>query len=258
MSPRSLYLSRRDWTLGALAVLATPASASPRDAPFDPTRGPPGLSPQDEERLGDLYVDAWNKQRGVDGPRSAETQAIDAYLTQVGTPLTTHLRRPLTYTFEVDTHPEYISGFALPGGRIIVGSGILTLCDSEDALAAVLGHEIMHVDLGHTTQRMAEVQQEEHIPNERRAEIPPGAYGASGTHEQELAADREGVIAAVQAGYSPYGLRRLFELFQFIFRTYTLPPNALTIEARIAQLDAMIQERGWTNLRDAKKPLQLP
>jgi predicted Zn-dependent protease len=36
--------------------------------------------------------------------------------------------------------------FALAGGHVYVGAGLVSLMDSEDELAALIGHEIEHID----------------------------------------------------------------------------------------------------------------
>jgi predicted Zn-dependent protease len=47
------------------------------------------------------------------------------------------------------------NAFALPGGHIYVSRGLLALCNSEDELATVVGHEIGHVAARHSVQRQA-------------------------------------------------------------------------------------------------------
>ena len=44
---------------------------------------------------------------------------------------------------------EDINAFAAPGGFIFLSRGMLRLCRDEDELAAVLAHEVAHVNLGH-------------------------------------------------------------------------------------------------------------
>ncbi len=44
------------------------------------------------------------------------------------------------------------NAFAAPGGFIFVNKGMLSFLESEDELAAILGHEIAHVELGHGMQ----------------------------------------------------------------------------------------------------------
>jgi len=47
-----------------------------------------------------------------------------------------------------------LNAFCTPGGYIYVYTGILKYLDSEDELAGVLGHEIAHADLRHSTRQM--------------------------------------------------------------------------------------------------------
>lgn len=55
------------------------------------------------------------------------------------------------YHFAVIDSPE-INAFAAPGGFIFVTRGMLRLCTSEEMVAAVLAHEIAHVELKHGLQ----------------------------------------------------------------------------------------------------------
>jgi predicted Zn-dependent protease len=47
-----------------------------------------------------------------------------------------------------------LNAFCTPGGYIYVYTGILKFLDSEDQLAGVLGHEIGHADMRHSTRQM--------------------------------------------------------------------------------------------------------
>lgn len=47
------------------------------------------------------------------------------------------------------------NAFVLPGGKVFVHSGIINVCRSEDALAAVLGHEIAHNTASHAAERLS-------------------------------------------------------------------------------------------------------
>ncbi len=48
-----------------------------------------------------------------------------------------------------------INAFTIPGGNIYVFSGLISFCDSPEQLAAVLAHEMGHVEKRHTVDRLA-------------------------------------------------------------------------------------------------------
>jgi predicted Zn-dependent protease len=47
------------------------------------------------------------------------------------------------------------NAFVIPGGKVFVFSGILDVCQDDDGLAAVLGHEIAHNVAHHAAERMS-------------------------------------------------------------------------------------------------------
>lgn len=47
------------------------------------------------------------------------------------------------------------NAFALPGGKIGVHTGLLKVADNQSQLAAVIGHEIGHVQAQHSNERMS-------------------------------------------------------------------------------------------------------
>jgi predicted Zn-dependent protease len=76
------------------------------------------------------------------------------YLNLLGQALAQASDRPETfggYHFLILDSGE-INAFAAPGGLIFVSRGMLRNCKSEDAVAAVLAHEIAHVQLRHGLQ----------------------------------------------------------------------------------------------------------
>ena len=50
-----------------------------------------------------------------------------------------------------------LNAFCTPGGYIYVYTGILKFLDSEDQFAGVLGHEIAHADMRHSTRQMTKM-----------------------------------------------------------------------------------------------------
>jgi predicted Zn-dependent protease len=72
---------------------------------------------------------------------------FNMYLNTLGQTLAQASDRPDTfggYHFLMLDSPE-INAFAAPGGLILVTRGMVQLCRTEDALAAVLSHEIAHI-----------------------------------------------------------------------------------------------------------------
>lgn len=77
----------------------------------------------------------------------ADDPAGNRYLNLVGQTLAMASDRPETfggYHFLLLDSDE-INAFAAPGGFVLVTRGLVRCCESEDALAAVLAHEIGHV-----------------------------------------------------------------------------------------------------------------
>jgi len=114
-----------------------------------------------------------------------------------------------------------INAWCMPGGKIVVYTGILPLTQTEDGLATVMGHEVAHALLNHGQQRMsAGVLQQLGAAgisiltmgkSEESQALAMTAYGAgsqlfgtlpfSRNHESE--ADYYGLILMAIAGYNP-------------------------------------------------------
>jgi predicted Zn-dependent protease len=86
---------------------------------------------------------------------------------------------------------------------------------SEDALAAVMGHEVEHIDLGHCAERVQTETQLRHLGSLGEvASLPVGVFTAGYSKQQELEADRYGTALATAAGYSPLGILQLLSEFE--------------------------------------------
>lgn len=48
------------------------------------------------------------------------------------------------------------NAFVIPGGKVFVFRGLLSICQDDDGLAAVLGHEIAHNVCHHAAERMSQ------------------------------------------------------------------------------------------------------
>jgi predicted Zn-dependent protease len=58
------------------------------------------------------------------------------------------------WRLRVIKNDSVMNAFCTPGGYIYIYTGILKFLDSEDQFAGVLGHEIGHADMRHSTRQM--------------------------------------------------------------------------------------------------------
>lgn len=114
-----------------------------------------------------------------------------------------------------------VNAWCMPGGKIVVYTGILPYTNNENALAVVIGHEVSHALLQHGNKRMSEsmIQQLGGIALSNALSKKPAetqdlfmkAYGIGTeigimlpfSRSQEIEADKYGLIWAAIAGYDP-------------------------------------------------------
>lgn len=113
-----------------------------------------------------------------------------------------------------------INAWCMPGGKVVVYTGILSITQTENALAVVLGHEITHAVVGHGNERVSQAMAAEGLGtlggaalgnNTQAGTIFNSVYGIGAQYgvllpnsrKQELEADHYGLIFAASAGYDP-------------------------------------------------------
>jgi len=113
------------------------------------------------------------------------------------------------------------NAWAMPGGKVVVYTGLLSITQNEAALANVMGHEISHAIFQHGNERMSQglAQQLGGVALSVAVANKPAvtqnlflqAYGVGSTvgvilpfsRKHELEADRFGMRWAAMAGYNP-------------------------------------------------------
>jgi predicted Zn-dependent protease len=229
------------------------AAAAPAHTRTAPT--PVAITGADEVRAGKVLAAKFVKANGL--APTPQIIRIDKYLQSVGDRVAAHAQRKLPYRFRFDPDPNFKSAVALPGGQIFVGGGILAYMDTEDQLAAVLGHEIEHVALSQCRDRLIQEMTKKHLSTGDfdKLDLEPfmPGYGPDG----EFAADREGVKLAMEAGYSARGAARLLQTFVILGRQIPNTPSETTanLEARIAQIQPLVDSQ---KPAPAERPLALP
>jgi predicted Zn-dependent protease len=107
------------------------------------------LTPEQEYYIGRaVAAKVFQTYQPLDRPQA------NAYLNLLGQSLVVFSNRPETfggYHFLLLDSDE-VNAFAAPGGLILVTRGMLRCCENEDELAAVLAHEICHVEMKHGLQ----------------------------------------------------------------------------------------------------------
>jgi predicted Zn-dependent protease len=148
---------------------------------------------------------------------------LTSYVNKIGQRIAREIpNKRFDYTFQILDQPEG-NAFAAPGGYVYVSRGLLSLANSEDELANVLGHEIIHVRQRHTAKQLAK----QRVPNllslpgkvvgrvidrdlGRLLNSPVNIFGMSfmmaHSRQHELEADRLGQDLSAAAGYDPEAL----------------------------------------------------
>ncbi|RXK86496.1 M48 family metallopeptidase [Filimonas effusa] len=113
-----------------------------------------------------------------------------------------------------------VNAWCMPGGKVVVYTGLLPITRDEASLAVVLGHEITHAVAGHSRERMSQQMVAQGLQtaggvalgnNTRALNIfnaiyAPGAQVGvllPNSRKQESEADHYGLIFAAMAGYNP-------------------------------------------------------
>jgi len=156
---------------------------------------------------------------------------------------------------------ETVNAWCMPGGKVVVYTGILPVTQDEKSLAVVMGHEIAHAVARHGNQRMSQgmlVQFGGAVLSVALSQKPQltqqlflqsfgigsqlGMLSYSRKHETE--ADKMGIIFAAMAGYDPEAAVGFWE--RMSNGGGQKPPELLSThpsdEKRIADLKAFMPE----------------
>ncbi len=157
---------------------------------------------------------------------------------------------------------DQVNAFCLPGGKIVVYTGILPVAQNEAGLATVLGHEMAHATSRHGAQRVLQqnlaqtamtgiaVSLSDMDYNKQRAVM--GALGAGAQfgilmpfgRQHESESDHIGLIYMARAGYDPQESIRFWERMER--SNSAQPPEFLSTHPshgrRIEQLQAWMPE----------------
>ena len=189
------------------------------------------ISPQQEYVIGLQVINELREAGAI-----VEDPLIEEYIQNLGHSLSSHSDNPgLNFGYYVIDDDE-INATTLPGGFIVVNSGLILMADNEDELAGVLAHETGHVTQRHLARGLED--QKNHsfmdlvtilagVLAATKASNPDVAAGALATAEgaiiqhqinytrgDEAEADRVGIATLARAGYQPQGMVDFFAKMQ--------------------------------------------
>jgi predicted Zn-dependent protease len=185
--------------------------------------------------------------------------AVEHYFAEKGMP--GELRN---YRWEFNlVEDSLVNAWCMPGGKVVVYTGILPLTQDETGLAVVMGHEIAHAVAEHGSERMSQgliaqfggmalAKALEDRPEETQ-NLFMTAYGVGATlgvmlpysrlHESE--ADHLGLIFMAMAGYNPNGAVEFWQRMA-AEKGGAAPPEFLSThpsdETRIRKIKDLIPE----------------
>lgn len=190
------------------------------------------VMPADQEQEEAIGRDAAATLLGASRPIA--DQAVQEYVNKVGLWVALHSDRPtLSWRFAV-VDSDDIDAFAAPGGYVFITRGLLLHMHNEAELAGVLGHEITHVVKKHhlnALQKAArldlagqaanyEAQQKGYNSDmdqqlmDKVSNAARNLYSTGLDKDDELDADRDGVVLAARSGYDPYGLLAVLQTLE--------------------------------------------
>lgn len=144
--------------------------------------------------------------------------AVNAYMKGIG-----RESEVANYAWEYNlVQSDDVNAFCMPGGKIVVYTGILPVTQNENGLAVVLGHEIAHAVARHSSEQMSQqilLQTGGSVLGGLIGKASQGTQNVIGTlyglggqvgtlkfsRSHEYEADHLGLIFMAMAGYDPNG-----------------------------------------------------
>lgn len=198
-----------------------------------------------EQKLGEMV---WKAQKAQ--LRLVENTAANAAVASIGTKLTQGSRYSYRWFVARDLS---INAFAMPGGTVVVHTGLIEAAKTPEELAGVLAHEVQHIEQRHSLRAMAQSLGTMAALGmvfgdvSGIAQIAASLSQLSYSRDAEREADARGLAVLKAAAIDPQGMVRMFETLskesEGLNPPAMLSSHPATAE-RIARLKASIAEAG--------------
>ncbi len=234
-------MNRRDflWFTG-IATGSVSVGSVLSGCAFDPVTGKATFSLVTEEQEISQDQQQSPHQFSADYGTNGEL-ALNRYVTKVGDAVakTSH-RAQMPYNYRV-LDANHVNAYTFPAGSMGITRGIMVEMESEAELAALLGHEIGHVNARHASERATKGMLAQAavgiassaIGDSQTQQVVSGLGMLSATallakysRDNEREADKLGMDYAVNAGANPQGMVNLMTLLNGLQRS---KPGALDI-----------------------------
>ncbi len=157
---------------------------------------------------------------------------------------------------------DEVNAWCMPGGKVVFYTGILPVCQDENGIAVVMGHEVAHAVAKHGSERMSQgliaqmggmaLSEALKSEPEQTQAIAMTAFGVGAQYgallpfgrKQESEADHLGLIFMAMAGYDPHVAVPFWE--RMAAGAGQKPPEFMSThpsdETRIANLRSLMPE----------------
>jgi predicted Zn-dependent protease len=156
---------------------------------------------------------------------------------------------------------KQVNAWCMPGGKVVVYTGLLPISQNEAGLSIVLGHEITHAVAQHANERISKEYLLQGLGSIAGSAAGQGqkaqifnavfgigsqAYGLKNSRSQEYEADHFGLIFSAMAGYNPQEAIPFWQRMSAASDNANKPPEFLSThpsdENRIARLQGYMAE----------------
>ena len=263
------------WVL--FKFVSTPTYVNPETG----SRHKVAMSDQQEQALGlQAYQEVLQKDganRITSGPEVDEVTRVARRLASAASE-----KSKVQYQWQVSViKSDEVNAFCLPGGEIVVYTGILPIAQTDAGLATVLGHEMAHATSRHGSERMYRQQMTQTLeqgaagslqnmdPQQQATAMAAiGAVGQYGmnlpfSRDEESEADHIGLLYMSRAGYDPHEALAFWQRMSSATSHGAPPPflsdhpsNGVRIQQLEGWMSAAEQEYANSTMKDTKAPSQ--